>query len=275
MNKAPASWTFPVSRRQLFFGVFVLGFANVLVDKAVRSVATLGLAPSIGELFQVSAIVFAAIAAALILLGKGAASRPATTRDSIVAVVVALCTLPPVGLLSRIAVAGAALYLLCSSPRWSAEWRAAAIAASTSAYFLIGPALLTIYLRDLEFIDAWLVAKVTGLEHQGGLVAMSGQAGWVIIRAPCSSMHALSLSAILPVTYSQWVGIDDWRRIAAVCLTTALATVACNVARLSALVEWPAYFDVIHVGWGSTVIATATLLAMLAISFVGFEHARQ
>lgn len=273
MERHARMTTLPISRQRLFFWVLFLGFANVLADKAARSVATSGWAISIGELFEVSAIVLAAITLSLILLGRSRATTPATGGDLAVALLVVLCALPPVGGASRVAVAGAALYLLLTSPRSSTEWRAAVIAASTSAYFIVGPVLLRVFSQELSFIDAWLVAGVTGLEQQNDVVVMSGQAGWLRIFTACSSLHAISLSIILPVTYSQWFAIEDWRPIVGVCATMVLATVAINVARLAALAEWPAYFDFLHWGWGASAIASATLLVMLLICFVGFELA--
>ncbi|MET0181090.1 MAG: hypothetical protein ABW194_11515, partial [Novosphingobium sp.] len=213
MNAALDRLAFPVSRQRLYFWVLLLGFANVLADKAVRSAAQVGWWASAGGLFQVSAIVLAAIAVCLILLGQSREHTPATRKDTAVALAVAFCTLLPVGALSRLAVAGAALYLLSSSPRRSPEWRAAAVAASTSAYFVLGPLLLSIFSYEIACIDAWLVAQATGLERYGDLVAMRENFGWMKIFNACSSIHALSLAVILPITYSQWFGIFDVRLI--------------------------------------------------------------
>jgi hypothetical protein len=265
---------FPVSRQRLYFWVLILGFANVLVDKAVRSAAQVGWWASVGGLFQVSAIVLAAIAVSLILLGQSRESIPATRKDTAVALAVAVCTLLPVGALSRVAVAGAALYFLSSSPRCSAEWRAAAVAASTSAYFVVGPLLLNTFSYEVACVDAWLVAQATGLERHGDLIAMRDNFGWIKIFNACSSIHALSLAVILPVTYSQWFGISNFRLIVGVFLGIAIATAASNVARLSALAEFPSHYDFIHVGWGATAISAATLTIMLLICFLGFERAK-
>jgi hypothetical protein len=275
MDRFAPSWALPISRQRLYFWVLLLGFANVLVDKAVRSVAMLGWAISLGELFQVSAIVFAAIAVSLILIANSSETASATGSDTAVALVVVACTLPPVGLFSRVAVAGAALFLLWSSPRRSAEWRGAAIAVSTSAHFLFGPVLLKLFAAELAFMDAWLVAQMTGLEQHGDLVAMNGEAAWLQIFGPCSSLHAISLSLVLPVAYSQWFGIDDWRLIIQVIIGTAMTTAAFNVTRLAAMAEWPPYYDLLHVGWGSSVIATATLVVMLLICLRGFDRAER
>lgn len=270
------SWhllTLPLSRQRLFFWVLLLGFANVLVDKASRSVASVGWATATGEMFQISAIVFAAIAVSLVLVGRVAESTPATTADTAIALLVLLCTLHPIGALSRVGVASAALYLLWSSSRGSPEWRAGAIAASTGAYFIIAPVMLMLFAREIASIDAWLVATATGLERHGDLVAMRDQAGWLQIFHPCSSIHGISLSIVLAVTYSQWLGIDDWRHVIGVGAVAAITTAAFNIARLATLAEWPAHFEFFHTGWGATAFGAATFLAMLVVSFLGFARA--
>lgn len=254
-----------ISRQFLLFWLLTLAFANVVAAKATRTAAEVGWEQATAELFAISAIVVMAISASLVLAWKSDHSDQITPTDWVIGACVLTLTFSSFDILSRLALAGTAAYLLATAARGSSEWRAGAIAASTTTYFIIGPALLTIFAREFAFADAWLVAQATGYYQDRGLVAMNDNAGWLRIARGCSSLHALSLSVILPIAYSQWHGLSDWRRIGLAALVTAIITVAFNVARLSAMAIWPLHFEFLHTGWGATVISFVTLGSMVLI----------
>jgi exosortase/archaeosortase family protein len=263
---------FAVTRQRLFFWVLALTFANILAAKAARTAADLGWERTTAELFEVSAIVFLAIAAALALAKKTENSDPVTPTDVVTATLLVALTLPVYDIFSRLALVGVSAYLLVTTRRGSPEWKAGAVAASTVAYFLIGPAVLSVFAAQVAAVDAWLVSHAVGHAQRGSLVAMDDNAGWLRIARGCSSLHALSLATILPVTYSQWFSAGSTVRVLGVVTAASVASVAWNVARLGAMATWPSKFEFLHTGLGASLISFGVLATLIAITIGGLKR---
>ncbi len=72
-----------------------------------------------------------------------------------------------------------------------------------------------------------------------------------------------------------WATINQFYRVRFgwtplfVCLAALAATVAVNVARMAAMLRWPAHFQEIHEGWGYYAANWTTLILVAAICLWG------
>jgi exosortase/archaeosortase family protein len=270
----PAAFASPasearLSRPQLFFWLILVASLNSFTGIALRTVPEHGLAYAIFELFGISAIVWAALAACLALL-REAPAEPPRPGDFWIAAAAMLVAIAPVATASALALNVLALWMIATAGSGSALRRAGTIALAMTASLLWGRLLLALFSGPMLTADSWLVSWVTGAASTGNLIATSGAVGARIAVAPgCSSWQGMSLAFLLWVTVNQYYRVPFGWGAAGWCALALAATVAINVLRIAAMVRFPAHIEEIHHGYGWHISMWTTLLAVTAICLVG------
>jgi exosortase/archaeosortase family protein len=258
-----------LSRPRLFLWLVVLAAANSFAGIAIRIVPEHGLAYALFELFGISAIVWAALAACLALLAQ-APAEPPRRGDGWVAGLVALIALVPAATASALALTGLALWMIVSAAPGSPLRRAGTIALAMTATLLWGRLLLGLFSGPMLAADTWLVGWVTGAGSAGNLIPVAAAGGARIAVAPgCSSWQGMSLALLLWVTVNQYFRVPFGWRAASWCALALATTVAINVARIAAMVRFPGHLEEIHHGYGWHLAMWTTLAAVTAICLTG------
>lgn len=189
-----------IARGGLFATLFIFASLNGLAAAAAESVIAAGWQQAIFDTFGVSVIVWGAWASASYLALLGWDADRVGVRDIVIACIVLLFAALPEARLSWLGVALLSGYVLCTSPRGSAQWRSAAIFCAICVPMLWGPLLLMAWPLPLLTIDAFLVGSVTGAKQSGNVVTFLDGAHTLQIWPPCSSFHNISQA-----------GLDGWR----------------------------------------------------------------
>ena len=259
----------PLSRPRLFFWLVLVAALNGFSGTALRIVPERGLAYAIFELFGISAIVWAALAASLALL-RNAPAEPLRRWDWAVAGPVAVAALVPMATASALALTGLGAWMIATAPRGSPIRRAGTIALAMTATLLWGRILLAMFSGPLLAADTWLVGTVTGAPQAANLIALPQADGARIAVAPgCSSWQGMSLALLFWVTVNQYFRVPFGWRAAGWCALALAATVAINVLRIAAMVRFPAHIPEIHHGYGWHIAMWSTLVAVAAICLWG------
>ncbi|MEA3039154.1 MAG: hypothetical protein QOE79_1667 [Sphingomonadales bacterium] len=257
-----------LARPRLFFWLVLLAALNAFAGLAIRIVPEHGFAYALFELFGISAISWAALAAVLALL-KDAPQEPLLRGDLGVAALVVLTALLPVATASAVALTGLAAWMIFSTRRGSASRRAGLIALALTGPLIWGRLLLAVFSGPMLAADTWLVGAVTGTGQAANILALADGSGRLGIAPGCSSWQGMSLALVFWVTVNQWFCVPFDRRAVLTCLAALAATVAINVLRIAAMVRFPAYLEEIHHGWGWHLSMWSTLLAVGAICLWG------
>jgi exosortase/archaeosortase family protein len=243
---------------------------NAFAGIGIRTWTERGPAYAILELFGISAIAWIAIAAALALLATAEDEGQAPNgMDWGVAALVALLSVLPVGTVGSGALTFLALYVIATSARGSSASRAGIICLAVTGTLLWGRVLLALFSRPLLDIDAWLVGSLFGTHQVGNLISFTDGSGRVIVAPGCSSWQGMSLAILFWATVNQWYRVAFDRRAVATCLLGLAATVAVNVLRIGAMIEFPRHLADIHHGYGWHLFVWASLIAVGAICFIG------
>ncbi|MFL6856543.1 MAG: hypothetical protein ACJ8DZ_08590 [Allosphingosinicella sp.] len=258
----------PTARAPLFLGLILLASLNAFAGPALRILAERGLAYAAFELFGISAILWLALAAALALL-REAPPRPLRRFDPWIGAATVAAALVPSASASAVALTLVGLHLFATAPAGSAERRAGLIALAMTGPLLWGRFLLALFGGPLLAADTWLVGAATGAAHAGNILAFADGSGRIGVAPGCSSWQGMSLAILMWVTVNQWFRVPFSRRAAATCAAALAATVAINVARIGAMVRFPAHLEAIHVGWGWHLAMWATLVSVTAICLWG------
>jgi exosortase/archaeosortase family protein len=257
-----------LDRPRLLFWLVLLAALNAFAGPAVRIVPEHGLTYAIFELFGISAIVWVALAAALALL-HGAPPEPLRAGDTALAAGVILVALAPVSTASALSLAALGAWMVATAPAGTAVRRAGLVALAMTGPLVWGRILLALFSGPMLAADTWLVGEVTGAAQTGNILALADGSGRLGIAPGCSSWQGMSLALLLWVVVNQWFEVPFGRRAILVCLAALAATVAINVARIGAMVRFPAYLEEIHHGWGWHLSMWTTLAAVAAICLWG------
>jgi exosortase/archaeosortase family protein len=257
-----------LDRGTLFFWLVLLAALNAFAGPALRIVPEHGLAYALFELFGISAISWVALAAVLALL-KDAPFEPLRTADGWIAALTVLVALAPVATASALALTGLALWMVAASEAGSPLRRAGLIALALTGPLIWGRLLLAWFSGPLLGADTWLVGAVTGAAHVANTLALADGSGRLGVAPGCSSWQGMSLALLLWVTVNQWFRVPLTRGSVAACLGALGVTVAINVARLAAMVRFPAHIEEIHHGWGWHLAMWSTLVAVSLVCLWG------
>jgi exosortase/archaeosortase family protein len=265
-----------LSRGRLFAALFLIASLNAFSALAAASVASDGWALAAANLFGISAVIWAALAAGLKILAADSLAEPVRRGDLGIAAVVAIAALLPAATASMLALTLLAGHAIYTGPRGSILRRAGLIFLAMSGALLWGRLTLAVFSRPLLDLDALFVSQLIGAEQQGNML-ISGSTR-LIVAPGCSSMQGLSLALLFCVTFSQLFEIRFDRRAASWFAAALAATVAINVLRIGAMLRFPDHLSAIHHGWGYQLSMWATLAAVAAICVFGarrelFAHA--
>lgn len=255
-------------RARLFFWLVLIAALNAFAGIAIRILPEHGLAYALFELFGISAISWLALAAILALL-KDAPFEPLRRGDGWVAALTVLVALVPVATASALALTGLALWIILASAAGSPLRRAGLIALALTGPLIWGRLLLALFSGPLLAADTWLVGAVTGTAQVANILALADGSGRLGIAPGCSSWQGMSLALLMWVTVNQWFRVPLTRRAIAACFGALAATVAINVARLAAMVRFPAHIEAIHHGWGWHLAMWSTLVAVSLVCLWG------
>jgi hypothetical protein len=262
IEAAVAPWAMP--RPTIVQALYCFGIVNGLAGYAVRSILDDGMIGALGETFNISMILVAAVVVALRLARHGP-ERAIDAIDVAVWAVYVVAVMVPHSGVSWIAVTALAGYEGLRG-RHSVETVAAAsliLAAATSQ--LWGMVILHLFAPYLLAIDAKMAATVLGLLKGGDVVNIGnlveprdGQS--LILIAGCSSFYGLSYAFLCWLTVvrairPQWQPFDlTWAATACACI------IAVNVFRIALMgLNTTSYF-ILHGALGSHAFNVLVLL---------------
>ncbi|HVQ07090.1 MAG TPA: hypothetical protein VMS43_01510 [Allosphingosinicella sp.] len=269
MTVRAAQRSLAVTRAQLFYGLFLIATLNGFVGLAARSIEGAGWAAAAFDLFGISAILWAALAAGLKILGEDDGTAPLRRGDVAIALVLLLAALLPIPPASAVALTAASLWAALTAAPGSPLRRAAIVFLAITGAILWGRLLLAGLSRPLLDIDAVFVAGTLGVEHQGNMIWSADGANRIIVAPGCSSMQGMSLAIVFWATVNQLFRVGFGWKALSYCLAALAATVAINVLRMGAMLRWPEHQAEIHHGWGMHVAMWTTLAAVVAICLFG------
>ncbi len=255
-------------REQLFAGLYLLATLNAFTGHAVRTIEQRGLAGAAFELFGVSAILWAALAAGLAILCR-VEGAPLRAWDRPIAILVACAALVPTAPASSVALTLLAGWGIATALPRSALRRASIIFLAITGALLWGRLLLAMFSRPLLDIDAFFSAFLLDAHHQGNMLWKDGTPLKLVVAPGCSSMQGISLALVFWATVNQYFDVRFGWRAAGYALAAVAATVAINVLRIGAMLRWPHLLDAIHHGWGWHIAMWTTLLSVVAICVFG------
>ncbi|MEO7248504.1 MAG: hypothetical protein ABIW31_08625 [Novosphingobium sp.] len=266
-----------LSRTRLFGFIFLLLSLNALptfIGEAVQShgwlVATL-------DLFDVSAIVWLALAAGVTMAWQSGSTSDesatlASRADLALAFGATLIALVPVPPLSAGALSGVALWCWTTSRPGSSARRSAAVFLSLSTFFFWGRIFLALGAGPLLSADAHFVSLISGMAVEGNVVSFINGNRFLI--APgCSSLHGISLALILWTTAIAWFKLPVTRSLIYILVIAVLASVAVNGLRLTMIAWHPDQFSYWHVGMGASLFGWLALFADLGVVYYGIQSA--
>lgn len=258
-----------LTRPRLLLGLFLLCGFNAVAGQALRTLGETGFGASVLNLFGISAILWAAFAAAAKILLSGSQAAAPTRLDYAVGALVAVAALLPFATASMIALSLLSLHAVSSSPSGSAIRRAGILFLAMSGVLIWGRLLLAAFSTAFLTADAMFVSALIGSEHQGNMLWYEGFPTRLVVAPGCSSMQGISLSILLWVTVNQLFEIPFGWRPFFWCLAAIAATVAVNVVRIASMLSFPDRLAELHHGWGFQLSMWLTLLAVAGISLYG------
>jgi exosortase/archaeosortase family protein len=263
-----------ISRERLYAFVFVLLALNALTTFAEVAAQASGWLLAALNLFDVSAIVWLALAAATALQLNS--PDPTATRclDWVLLGLALVAALLPIPVLSSAMLTAVAMWAWLSGGPGSSLRRAAAIVLTVTAFLLWGRIALAWGAGPLLRADAAFVALLAGVESTGNSVNFVGGTDFLI--APgCSSLHGISLALILWTTVIQYFALPLSRRAWVTLVAALIGSVLVNGLRL-AIIAWnPSDFDYWHAGTGSVLFGWIALIVLVAVVYRGIGYDRR
>jgi exosortase/archaeosortase family protein len=259
-----------VRNKLLAFG-YALLILNATPTFVSEAVSLRGLTGAILNLFDISAIIWVAIAACLMLLWNSEDRTLPTPHDWLMIGFISAVSLLPSAALSGVALSIIGMWGAMRFSAGTDARRASLILVSLSAFFFWGRTVLALGAGPMLAIDAQLVAWISGLPATDNVISFVDGSTFVI--APgCSSLHGVSLAVVLWTTGLMWFNFAiTWR----LCLFLALsifASIGVNAARLVVIGWNPDQFDYWHVGEGGMLFGWIALIAVTFILFTGIRN---
>ena len=263
-----------VPRDRLYAFAFLLLTLNALTTFFGEAVAAHGWVAALLNLFDVSAIVWLAIAGGLALLWQAVPDSGYRQGDAMMLGAALLAALLPIPVASSVMLTLLTLWGWRTGGPGSALRRASVIFLSITAFLLWGRFALAWGAGPLLEADARFVSLISGMRSVGNAVYFTDGTRFLI--APgCSSLHGISLALILWTTVTQYFAIRPDLRA---WLTLALAIIGAilvNGLRLTVIAWHPRDFEYWHVGIGGALFGWIALAVMVGVSYRGLAHARR
>lgn len=260
------------SRERRFAFAFLLLVLNALTTFAAAAVVLRGWTTAVLALFDISAIVWLAVAAALAILWQAPDGNPGKRGDGPILAFAVLAALVPVPTASSAALTLIAAWLWLTSPSGSPLRRASAIAFSLTATLLWGRIMLSWGSGLFLTADARFVALIAGTRNSGNAVFFPDGTNFLIAEG-CSSLHGVSLALVLWVTVVQYFRIRVDRRAWLTLAAAVLGAVLVNGLRLATIARNPREFDYWHTGDGGAMFGWLALIVIVAVVYRGTSRA--
>lgn len=262
-----------LSRPELFTFAFAIVTASAIMPITIQGAYHDGLVFSLLNTFEISAIVWGAIAVGA-HYALCAESKPIDRYDRAIVVVSLLPALLPFGPLSWVLLSALALTVILRESEQDPLRRAGWIFFAISVPMFWSKRLFNIFANFFLSIDAAFVSSITQTERISNLVAIPNGHGYLEIAPRCSSMANVSLALLCWILFTQTSGLR-WRpRNILWCAAACGSVVLINVTRISLIGFFPAKYDLIHGAVGSTVTSWVTVLTIFGICYLGVGRGR-
>ena len=262
----------PLSRERRYAFVYLLLTLNALATFVAAAVVVYGWTPALLALFDVSAIVWLAIAAGLALLWNAPGRSTVARGDGVILSLAVLAALLPVPAASSAAMTGIAAWVRWRSAPNSSLRRASTIFFSLTAFLLWGRIGLNWGAGPLLAADARFVALIADTRSVGNSVFFADGTNFIIAPA-CSSLHGVSLALILWTTVVQFFAVRIDARVWTTLALAVLGSIAVNGIRLAVIARNPHEFDYWHTGTGGALFGWVALTVIVAVVYKGVGRA--
>jgi exosortase/archaeosortase family protein len=260
------------SRERRFAFLYLLLALNALSTFVAAAVVLRGWGTALLALFDVSVIVWLAIAAVVALLWQEREPGHGQRGDGLVLALAALAALLPIPPASSAALTLASAWAWLTAPRMSALRRASAIAFSMTATLLWGRVALSWGSGLFLTADAGFVALIADTRHVGNAVFFPDGTNFLIAEG-CSSLHGVSLAVVLWVTVVQYFAIRIGRGVWLTLVLAVLGAILVNGARLAVIALRPHEFDYWHTGDGGALFGWLALIVIVGVIYQGTSRA--
>jgi exosortase/archaeosortase family protein len=260
----PAQGALAIPRGIFYAGLFAIGFANGLSEKISHQLDARRLGEALFHTFEISVIVWAAIAIGLAWL-VCAAPQPIRRSDLVVAACAAAAFLIPVPALSLVAIAAMGCHLAWTEAAPEPIRRAARLLLATTVPLLWTRLLFATTASIILPYDARLVGWLIGSRTSGNAVEFADGSGFLFFAPDCSSFANVSMAVLCLVLFVEFNRREwSWRMLRFGVLAS-LATIGVNVARISLIGLYPERYSHIHGEVGSTLAGWLNTAAILVI----------
>jgi exosortase/archaeosortase family protein len=261
-----------LSRERRFAFIYLLLTLNALATFVASAAVTHGWGPALFGLFDVSAVVWLAIAAGLALLWNAADASPPRRRDGLALALALVLALLPIPAASSALLTVLAAWVWFSVPKLSPLRRASAIFFSLTAFLLWGRIALNWGAGPMLTADAAFVALIAETRSVGNAVFFADGTNFIIAPA-CSSLHGVSLAVILWTTVVQYFALRIDRQAWLTLGLAVLASILVNGIRLAVIARNPHDFDYWHVGNGGALFGWIALAVTVSVVYKGIGRA--
>lgn len=269
----PALGVRSAGREAVFGWAFLLLTINAATTIAAVAMVRDGMLMAAFNLFDVSAIVWLAAAAGGGLLFRREAQPARLARGDLVMLAACLVAmLLPVPALSAAAASALALWVWTTSQAGSPLRRASLIFASVTTSLLWGRMLLGLASDTMLSLDGAMVSLFSGAGGHANMVMFAGRDTGFVVAPGCSSLHGVSLAAVLWVTVTQYFNLSIGRRTWATLCLAMFAAITANVLRLATMSRMPEHFDSLHTGAGAALFGWLALILVTATIWWGLKN---
>lgn len=276
---SPAALGGAISRRELFLWLAALLLANQILR--VQGENPQQYLTDIGwVLAGKSVFYFLAWYAVFTLLASSNTSRAVERGEFVFALAIFLFNFLPAYSVVWLSATAVAVYLWLRSENDKALAAAAAVLLAIVLNGFWGPHVFDLVAPYLLRADAALVSLVLSVVGDGevyreeSVVGIAGRRG-IIVYAPCSSFHNISLGLLCWVAVTKLVRVNWVRGDAAIAALIVATVIILNVGRLTIIASRPEDYEYWHVGSGAEMFVWLTTAAVLAISLWGALRTQQ
>jgi hypothetical protein len=260
-------------RPELFGFLTLLAALNMYAGIALDAIRVQGAAAALGNLLNVSAIVWFGYYAVFAILREDEEQAPVRRSDWAVAALVVAAALVPVGTASAIAFFLMSAYLFATSRRSTPLRRAAIVCLALAGMRFVAPLLMNAMTQWLIAIDVSFVAALTGATTSGNMIWYPSSPGGRLIVAPaCSSFAGVGLTITLWATVNQLFRVPLSTRVVTAGVVAVFATIAINATRMTIILDHPDHYEFLHHGGGAQIAKWLTLFVVAGACLFGARH---
>jgi hypothetical protein len=258
-------------RDEFFAGLYILGCANGIGLRVIKSVNELGWADAFFATFQISGIVLMACLAgiSLLLLDKSDEIR---VTDLVFGAGFLVVIAVPINPAIWVAITALSFYILLLTNPQSARRRGATILLATAVPMFWSPYLFKFFANFILELDASLVGWVLHSARVGNMVRFADDSGYLVIFPACSSLANVSLAFLCWITMAQFLRHRWSPQDLVWCLLACASVVAVNVTRISIMGLSPANYELLHNPSGEMVVNLIILIATVGFCLVGVRR---